>query len=402
LTSQSQNKMSSKEEKLLVILVSICLFFIGIHRGGSQLIVSDVALLFGLGEGGVGTLGALRHIPPFIAPLIAGIIADKVGKKPIVVISTFVFAIGCAICGFSTSLPIMIIGVLVFSTGSSVSEMVATAALTDANEDKSFQYINISQFLFSMGAFLGPLILEYYREKEMVDWRFPFSVGFITFLVCGLGYLIIKFPANPTSNNSKSIENNETVFTKLRDIFSFITPVIIVLAIVMFLYIGMESGYGGFISSVMKSKNGTSAVAAFALSAFWGGTAISRLIFGFISYKPKRTLRRCLLISAVLLVTISVIPAGTFSVILSGLIGFTYGPIWGTLEAVAATSAGGKSASAIGLMSMAGGFGGIIIPALMGKLVGPIPMNYILIVLAVSAVIGALMWLLMKGHDEVK
>lgn len=386
-----EKKLTKKEEKLLVVVVSIFLFFIGVHRGGTQLVIADIADMFGVGTEGVGMFASLQHIPPLFGPICAGIIADKIGKKPIVTIFVFLFAIGCVICGFSSSLTVFCIGMFVYSLGSTVSEMMSTATMSDVNVEKSAQYINISQFMFSMGAVVGPLLVQFFSDKVGTDWRFPFAFGFLSFIVMGTVLAIVKFPT--------AIAKAKEEGTK-ESIFSFITPILLCLLIAMLLYIGMETGYGNFIDSVMMAKSATDIISAFVLSAFWFGMAISRLVFSVISYKPGTMLRMCFTACAVLLVAITFVPAGVFSIAISALIGFAYGPIWCTIEAVAAASSNGNSGKAIGIMSIGSGIGGIVLPTLIGKAATAVKVQNALLVLAVAAVIGAIVCL--KVKDEKK
>lgn len=397
MRSLSHERLSPKKEKLFVILISIYLFFLGVHRGGTQFVIADISDLYALGAEGIGLFASVQHIPPLFAPLTAGIIADRIGKKPLVTAFIFVFALGCVICGFSSSLTVFIIGMFIFALGSTVSEMMSTATLSDANVEKSFQYINISQFMFSMGAVVGPLLAEFFIKNAGADWRFPFSLGFLLFVIMGAVLLFTSFPGVPArAVSSEAAGAQDKKVSGIRNIFSFVTPFILCLAIAMMIYIGMETGYGNFIDSVMRAKNATSTISAFTLSAFWGGMAISRLVFSIISYRPGRMLRLCFAGCAILLAAIIIIPGGILSIIISAGIGFAYGPIWCTIEAVAAASSEGRSGSAIGFMSIASGLGGIIIPSLIG-FAAKNNVQTSLIVLAIASAVGFILCLRIKS-----
>lgn len=379
-------KLTERQERVLVILISIYLFFIGLHRGGIQLVNNDVTDLFGVAAEGVGIFTSVHHIPLLFAPLLAGIVADRIGKKCVVTSFIFIFAIGCAICGFSTSFGMYLVGTFVFAMGSHVSEMLATATLSDVNVEKSAQYINLSQFMFSMGAVVGPLLVQFFSEKGGTDWRFPSSFGFLSFVVMGVVLLTVKFP--PATKPAIDSEGKKTSNKKVD--FSFVTPLLICLAIAMLLYIGMESGYANFIDSVMVAKLATGRISALTLSGFWLGTAIIRLVFGFANYKPGHMLRLCYGVCVILLVVLSLLPSGILSVVISFLIGAAYGPIWCIIQAVAAASSEGNSGKALGLLSIMSGIGGIVLPTVIGKLATAVKVENALYVLAVASALGFL------------
>ena len=394
--------MTKKQEKLLVVLISIYLFFIGVHRGGTQLVINDIADLFGTGTGDVGIFTSIQSIPPLFGPLCAGIIADRIGKKPVVTAFIFMFAIGCGICGFSGTRMAFIIGIFIFAMGSTVSEMMSTATLSDVNVEKSVQYINISQFMFSMGAVVGPLMVQFFSENAGADWRFPFSFGFLSFVIMGVLLMLVKFPAvikkEPDKGSEKDFKENTAGRKSGKAVdFSFVTPVLACLGIGMLVYIGMEHGYGNFIDSVMQAKLVTGTVSALTLSAFWLGMALCRLAFGlFSNYKPGLMLKVCFLLCTVFLVILTLLPGSMLSVVISFLIGAAYGPIWCTIEAIAAAKSGGNSGKAIGLMSICSGIGGIVLPTAIGKLANVVKVENSLLVLAAAAFIGVIASLKIK------
>lgn len=391
-------KLSEREERVLVILISIFLFFLGVHRGGSQLVANDIAELYGIGVEGVGIFASLQHIPPLFGPILAGIVADKIGKKPVVTTFIFVFAAGCVVCGLSNALNVFLVGMFIFALGSTVSEMMVTATLSDVNIEKSAQYINMSQFMFSMGAVVGPLLVEFFSERAGADWRFPFALGFASFVVMGVVLLIAKFPAAKRTA-ADALEGDKPVLDQKVD-FSFVTPLLVCLAIAILLYIGMETGYGNFIDSVMIAKNSTEKISALTLSAFWLGMALCRLVFGFITYKPGQMLRVCFAVCVVFLIAITIIPAGIVSVGISFIIGAAYGPIWCIIQAVAAADSKGNSGKAIGLLSIASGIGGIVLPTAIGKLANAVRIENALYVLAAASLIGCVICFTVKDEKR--
>ena len=72
------------------------------------------------------------------------------GKKPLLIVFSAVFGIGCAVIGFAPILSIYIIGACFTGVGYSVCESLSSAALSDLGEAEGMRYINLSQSLLSV------------------------------------------------------------------------------------------------------------------------------------------------------------------------------------------------------------------------------------------------------------
>ena len=71
------------------------LFFYGFLLGGQQLVMMDIAAEYQVGTKGMGGLISAQHVAAVIMPLCMGAAADRVGKKRILVVFTFLFGMGC-------------------------------------------------------------------------------------------------------------------------------------------------------------------------------------------------------------------------------------------------------------------------------------------------------------------
>lgn len=390
-----KKSLSKNQELLVVTLISLYLFFIGINRGGTQLVIADITDLFNIGTEGIGLLTTLQQVPPLFMPLLFGMVADKIGKKPVVVAFVAVFAAGCIICGSSTGLIMYIIGTLVYKSGSTVSENISTAVLSDLNEEKGMQYINLSQFMFSLGAAAGPMAFEFMKA----EWQTVFYFSAVSFIVMTAVLSFIKFPANPVQPDSKRA--NDAVFINEESgseqkKHSFVKPVICILAVTMFCIIGMETGYGNFIDSFTDYKYNNGTTSALTLSSFWIGMAISRLLFSFVKYNAVKSLRICFASGALFIALLTFIERPVLTIIISGLIGFSYGPTWCTINALAAANSEGNSGTAVGIMSVLSGIGGMIVPSIIGQIAGRNNIVTAVWVIVVTAATGSFMSFFIK------
>ena len=106
--------------------------------------------------------------------------------------------------------------------------------------------------------------------------------------------------------------------------------------------------------------------AAAAISAYWVGMTVSRMLFSAVLRDPKKTLVGCFLASAAFLLALAVSRNPMVSLVCCFAAGFSYGPIWSTLVAQATGLFPEAGAGAAGVMSAGCGIGGMLYPVLMG------------------------------------
>jgi len=97
-------------------------------------------------------------IMQFIASPLLGVLSDKWGRKPILLVSIFVAAIDYLIMGFAPSLPILFIGrVIAGLTGANMTVAMAYIAdiSTDENRAKNFGMMGAA---FGLGFIIGPAL----------------------------------------------------------------------------------------------------------------------------------------------------------------------------------------------------------------------------------------------------
>ena len=93
--------MARRKPPKLVLVLTALLFCYGFLMGGQQLVLMTICGQFGLGVLGMGTMVAVLHVASTLAPAIMGAVADRIGKKKVLVTFTLLFGIGCLIAAFS-------------------------------------------------------------------------------------------------------------------------------------------------------------------------------------------------------------------------------------------------------------------------------------------------------------
>lgn len=371
--------MKQHPPKLVLVLTGL-LFCYGFMLGGQQLVLTTVCEQFGIGVVGMGTMVAILHVASMLAPGFMGAVADRIGKKKVLVIFTILFGIGCLVAAFSPVLAVFVMAMLIIGAGYSVCESLASAVCVEVDSTNGARYINLTQCLLSVGAILGPIVMSNLPVLPFESWRLLYIFCGLPLVAIGLWLRKLPFP---------TAEVTEKVKTSARHLW--LSPIFICLVVSMFMYVGLETGFGYFIEILFDLKSGGAALGAYGISAYWGGMAISRLVYSLWAYPPKKVVRLSFFAAAVCFIALIVVGSGWLCVALCFLVGFTYGPIWTSIIAGAAQRFPEHKASATGLMSSSCGFAGILYPMFMGILVDSLDIRIGFVILAVSAAIGAVL-----------
>ncbi len=332
------------------------MFFIGFEWGGFQLALLRVAQEFSLTESVMGLLAGLQFLAMAGLPLLVGRMADRVGKKRILIMTLPVFMLGCALAVLSRSPLIFVLAVLLIGSAFSVTETVSAAVVSDIKGGASARTMNIVQSLFSLGAVAGPLVSEFFMLRG-ASWR-------VVFLTAGLGYLLLypllllsRVPAVKTQEEKKG--NMLRVFK---------TPMLAFMGVAMFLYVGIESGIAFFIDSFFHLEFSAASIGAYGIAVFWLCTALSRIAFGQIRFQPQRVVLVGFACITALIVMMFFAAGEAGMLILCAAAGIACGPLWPIIASLGMGACPEDTGTAMGVISTTGSLGGAALPALIGVL----------------------------------
>lgn len=376
---------------LMLCLLSALLFVKGLYLGGLQYVIGNISASFGMEIAGIGILVALPHVTSIVLPTAMGTLSDKIGKKLVLVLCCGGFALGCVLVCLSKGIVLYIIGSLIVGGSGSACESLATAVLADVNPKDSARYINISQCVLSAGAVISPVGIRWLMDITRLNWRLLFALcGFGAALLIGL-LLISAFPVSaPKTMRKRGGEK-----------LPFFRNGIFLCAILsMVLYISLENGVGYFAESFFTHTLSREELGAYALSLYWIGNTVSRLVFSV----RMKNLRSLLLIhfgaTAVLFGALTFSASPYLCLALCGSIGFAYGPIWSALVALATRQFPEHSGSVSGLMMSAGAIGNTATPVLMGIISGWFSIRAGFLLMTIFAIAGALLAMVSKKHKD--
>ena len=351
------------------ILFSCLLHFsIGFEMGGFQAVLRTMAEFFSLERIDSGFLVSAQYVGIILMPALIGRIADRVGKKRTLVVFMLVFSIGAFIVGVSSWLGITVLGLLFIGSGYGVAESVSTALLGDHYKENADRYINLSQAFLCIGAVAAPLV----SSLTFFLWRWVFLSSSAVCLVSLVLLLSETGFAKVMHTSDALLLDKSLIQSNLFRLF-FIT---------MLLYVGMENGFGYVVETYFYDSF-RSSWGAYAISLYWSAMALSRLLSSTVSSNLYVQLKIRFTAITLVYIVLALSTSPVLSLILCALIGFSFGPIWSFIMALAIRNYPEKTASVTGLISSGCGLGGVLFPILM-QLV-PLGKGFVLLAAAALA-----------------
>ncbi len=320
--------------------------------------VADAGILF--------TALFLGAVP---AQLVSGWLNDKYGPRPVLTVGLVVMSIGFLGATLSPTLPLAVAFMLFGGLGDGALIVAGNVMVAQTFATKSAGALNLMNVFYGVGAIAGPALVG----LTISLWQTALPPLWLISLLMAL--LLIGIPGLPGKKiiEPKSEEHNTATTTPpIPQRPFFLSPVLWIMSIVLFLYVAVEVGMGGWASEYMqRSTTLIPEQAAFVASAFYVALTAGRLLGAWVGNKMQGTqlLLSCV-IGAVaggffMLLSVGNTPVSIFSIMLLGL---ALGPVYPTVMAVVTQrfpTVAGVSAS---IVIAAGSLGGTFGPWIQGKL----------------------------------
>ena len=330
-----------------------CLGLVLILLGANQ---ADLARDLGLDLAHTGSLASAFAIGMLIGMIGAGLLYDRLPKRPIFVATILLTAIGLFGFGPNNSYPESLFLFAVIGLGSGAYDTLFNAAVAERYGDRSAKPMTLLHAGTALGAIIGPLLVA----AIAVHWHWTrsfHSMG-VAHLALAAAAGFVRLP-KPTTTAESSTAEPDSIFSKA----------ILPFVVVAFAYLGLETAMGVF--AIPYATNGL------ALDVIDGQTAISGMWLGLLAGRLGTLVLggkldgRVLIGSGILCCAAITIDAALGSrqiAILYFCVGFALGPVFPLALALAGQRFPHSLGSVIGLAAGAGSTGCFIVPWLTGVL----------------------------------
>lgn len=280
----------------------------------------------GFSEG--GGLETARTFVVLTILLLAGLLAQRWGKKPFLALGQYLMAVGLLMMSFAQSYATLIISLMVIGIGGGFAEALLNPLVADVHPENPGRYLNITNAFYPIGVMASALVFGELLTLGY-SWRMICRIAAVASLLVGIFFNGSRFPS-ATGDGESGFRSLGNALTQ-GGFWLF--------AAAIFLGAGVESAFTFWSRSYVEMYlQDVPRAGAIAVVIFAGLMALGRLFAAKLS--KTVSLKQIMLWSAFLGVAISaVIPFATtllWFYVLLALAGIAAACFWPTILAEAA------------------------------------------------------------------
>lgn len=324
---------------------------LGMYLSAYQYALADITAEFSLYAWASGLLIAMHFAASFFIPPAAGEIADRVGRKPVLLACFGLMAAGILCAALSRSIVLLALGALITGGAANTIESSMSSLLSQCNPDEEPRVMNLSQMYFCGGAVLSPLYGALLARFGL-DWRVIYATVILIALVCAAIVAQTALPAAPPRGKG-------LYFGRILR-----RPFYLLMLAGMFLYVGIEES-AAFWSGTYAQMAGEGIESAL-LAVYWFGMGAGRLLVSCVKRRLGLITIAGLALSAVSFGVMLAFRSAAAFLVCYALAGFAVAPAWPMLMVGAGKAGSDVPDTAAGGVMAAGSAGGMLIPFFLG------------------------------------
>lgn len=358
-------ELVSTNRTRLYVTIGYCAAFVALGLTTASLgpTLTDLATNTGAALAQISFGFTARALGYLLGSFLSGRLYDRRPGNPVMGTTLLLMALSMALVPLIPVLWVLIAVLLLLGMFEGAVDVGGNTLLVWVHGEKVGPYMNALHFFFGVGAFLSPIVIAWaLAAGNGVTWAY----WILALLIVPVAVAVLRLPS-PSSPAEERAASGETSSTAPRR-----TPAVLValIAAFLFMYVGSETSFGGWIATYAKAAGlGDATTAAYLTSVFWGALTLGRLISIPLAARLRpRTLLLGDLIGCLLSVLVVIIwsdaPAalwiGTFGA------GFSMASIFPTMIAFAGRhmTTTGKTTAWFFVGSSSGG---MLIPWLIGQ-----------------------------------
>jgi len=328
---------------------------------------------------------------------IAGLLFDKYrGHKLLVRILPFI-AITLIMIPFMKTPWGLILVSMIMALATGMVDVGCNSLLFRVPDIKLAPAMNGLHFFFGLGAFIAPLTLAgSLKLTDGIQWGF-WGLGLVSILIL-VQFINLQEPAFRKSSQPEGLQTEKTKLDNR-------THIIWVIAIFFFAFVGVEVGYGDWLSAYsITSGLATEQAAILLTSTYWGAFTFSRLISIPLATRIKQ--KKILLVNIVGAVLglglVFLIPNQSRILWLGTIIlGFSVAPLFATMLTFS-ESLMPMTGRVTSIFFISGSLGSIFLPWLIGRSVEDLGPRYIIQVLFLTLLLAVVVFALLMQVSKKK
>jgi fucose permease len=321
---------------------------------------------FGQSDAGFGLLYLISALLFAVGALLAGLVAERLGRRILLPLSALMIAVGLVTQGMAPSWPVLLLGVAIAAAGSGAIDVGVNSVVMDLSVSGKGSALNRLHLFYSVGALGAPLVIGQLVGLGL-DWRL---------LVAGTGVaaLTLVLPLRAVGSvpprRRAAVDAQGAPGSSDRAAGPDLRLPLAILGFAIACYVAAELGVSSWLVGFLADE--PMSIATLGLGLFWLGHASGRLMAVRIAdrFDPIRFTTVCATAGGIALFVAVHGPAGAPRIVAFALTGFALGPVWPMIMTVGGTLFPHRAATVSGVLTAAGVVGSVLYPPFMGLVSG--------------------------------
>ncbi len=303
-----------------------------------------------------GNLLLLLYVGIFVATLVAGPAIDRIGNKPILVVSAALVAAGMMGFAFAHSFASSAIPALLLGCGGGGLNTSTNALISDLYHERRGPMLNVLGIFYGIGALCIPLLAATMALRFSITSQLFCCAGLAA--ACAILFLALRFPPEVAAQS----------FSWREALRVARYPGVLILGFLLFCQSGNEASIGGWTSTYVGQAGFPARTATFILAGYWAALMAGRLVVARLLKSVSK--QRLVFASGVGAVLGAMLLLANRSEIMlvSGVLvlGFSYAGVFPTVLAIAGDNYRKLAGTVFGLLFGIALLGGMSFPWLVG------------------------------------
>lgn len=328
----------------------------------------------------ISIIFAVRSLGYLTGSFLAGRLYDRVHGHPLIALVLLATAFAFALIPTIPLLWLLVILMITLGIAEGIIDVGGNSLIVWVHGDRVGPFMNGLHFFFGIGAFISPIIIA---QVVLTTGEFRWAYWLLAALTVPVALAFLRLPSPAIQHSSQHAEHARAN-----------APLVVLIAALLFIYVGAETGYGNWVFTYATRLNLANATdAALLTSTFWGSFTLGRLLGIAISTRVKPA--TILLIDLLgCLASVSTIILFPQSITVLWLATFGAGIFLASVFPTVFALAGERltiTANVTGWFMVGGGLGAMFFPWLIGQLVEPLGAQVLISVVVASVVLDLML-----------
>jgi fucose permease len=317
-------------------------------------LIRSIEAAFDQTDAGIGVYFFVTAVAAVCGSMVAGLLTERLGRRTVLPLAILLIALGVTGMATVPTWELFLALAIPFGLGMGAIDGGMNGVVLDLYPDSRGRALNLLHLFFSLGALASPLIIGRLVEAG-TTWQTILIGTAVVAVPIAVLFAVVPLPSG------RHVRADAAGGARV----GLALPIIL-LAVAIACYVASEIGVSNWLVRFLESA--TIGLATYALALFWGALALGRFVTAMLGdrFDHARFAATASVAAAIALAAAVLVPSLPASIVLFGVVGFAFGPVYPLIMAVAGDLYPSRSAAVGGFLAGSAVIGAIVYPPLMG------------------------------------